>query len=358
MSIFTGLLIEIWMGSGGRDNLFSNLNRWAIRQNENFTTESLVLILKRLLSDKPDVACRLLKNFTDGFLDLSNEQATRTSIQTQTTIDEGKPDIEITVDDYLVYIEVKIDSELGVDQLTRYRHALESADKKRTLLVFLSRYPLTSTNNGTPDVAVRWYQIADWIEGALLKNQIDDVNKFLLNQFLDYLKKQHLTLSKVKSPISIGLNSYRERVGDPATKLGRMRSFDRLNKEPELKPLRNLLKIMKEAFETIKVMPRLESGKTQGGWAGFVFNRIEGAFCIYYYSPETVVYETYNLKIDLDKFDGKIGKIWMEGRRMRWKNELDLKDVGFFQNEKKGQLEVIQSFLKESYAYSRSIGVR
>ena len=92
-----------------------------------------------------------------------------------------------------------------------------------------------------------------------------------------------------------------------------MRSFDNLNKEPELEPLRNLLKIMEEAFEVIEVTPRLESGKIQGGWAGFVFNRIEGGFCIYYYSPETVVYETYNLKIDLDKFDGKIGKIWIEG---------------------------------------------
>ena len=40
---------------------------------------------------------------------------------------------------------------------------------------------------------------------------------------------------------------------------------------------------------------------------------------------------------------------------MRWKNELDLNDVGFFQNDKKGQLEVIQSFLKESFDYSRSI---
>ena len=137
------------------DNLFSNLNRWAIRQNENFTTESLVLILKRLLLERPDIACSLLKDLTDGFLDLSEEQAKRTGIQTQTTIDEGKPDIEITVDNYLVYIEVKIDSELGEDQLTRYRHALESAENKRSFLVFLSRYPLTSTNNGTPDVAVK-----------------------------------------------------------------------------------------------------------------------------------------------------------------------------------------------------------
>jgi len=112
------------------DSLFSNLNRWAIRQNENFTTESLVLMLKRLLLERPDVACSLLKNLTDGFLDLSEEQAKRTSIQTQTTIDEGKPDIEIAVDDYLVYIEVKIDSELGEDQLTKYRHALESAENK------------------------------------------------------------------------------------------------------------------------------------------------------------------------------------------------------------------------------------
>ena len=118
------------------DNLFSNLNRWAIRQNENFTTESLVLILKRLLLERPDIACSLLKDLTYGFLDLSEEQAKRTSIQTQTTIDEGKPDIEITVDNYLGHIEVKIDSELGEDQLTRYRQALESAETKGPLWSF------------------------------------------------------------------------------------------------------------------------------------------------------------------------------------------------------------------------------
>ena len=162
---------------------------------------------------------------------------------------------------------------------------------------------------------LRWYQIADWIEGAIQKNQIDDVNRFLLNQFLDYLKTQHLTLSKVRSPISDGLNSYRERVGDIATIFGRMRSFDKLDTEPELKPLRNLLKIMEEAFEVIPVKPRLESGKIQGGWAGFVFNGLIVLSISITIQPETVVYETYNFKIDLEKFDGKIGKIWMEGRR-------------------------------------------
>ncbi len=337
------------------DNLFSNLNRWAIRQNENFTTECLVLILKRLLLERPNIACSLLKNFTGGFLDLSADQANRTKIQTQTTIDEGKPDIEISVDNYLVYIEVKIDSELGEDQLTRYRQALESSQREKSHLIFLSRYPFTSKNNGRPDVAVRWYQVADWIKEAIKINQIDEVNRFLLNQFLEYLKTQHLTLSKVRSPISEGLNTYRQRVGDIASSLGRMRSFEKLDRAFNLKPLGDLLKLMKEAFEVIPATPRLESGKMQGGWAGFVFNRIEGAFCIYYCSPENIVYETYNLKFDPDKFDGKIGKIWMEGRRVRWKNELDLNDVGFFLKDKKSQLESIQSFLKESYEYSRSM---
>jgi hypothetical protein len=339
------------------ENLFSNLNRWAIRQNENFTTEVLVYLLNHLLDENPPLSCDLLRLLTDGKIVITEKQAKKVKVHSQAIIDEGKPDIEISSNNFHIYVEVKIDSELGKDQLTRYRQALENMGSKSTLLVYLSRYPLTTDENGAPDVALRWYQIADWIESTLKKDDLEVLSRYLLIQFFDFLKSQNLVLNKVQSKVSEGLNDFRVRFGDAANILGRMRSFQKLDSYEELKALSNLLKLMKEAFPIIGIKPRLESGKDQGGWAGYVFNRIDSAFCVYYAQPETLVYETYNFKINPDKFDSKRGKLWNEGRRLRWKDELNLADTNeFFFFEKKRQLEVIESFLKQSYEYSRSLG--
>jgi len=339
-------------------NLFTNLNRWAVRQNENFTTEGLVFLLNHFKSEDPKFACSLLNNMTDGFLNLNCDQAEKVKINTQTIIDEGKPDIEITLDDYLIYIEVKIDSELGEDQLSRYRKALEGFADKKTRLVFLSRYPLTSDKNGTPDVALRWYQIADWIRSAIKNDGTNDLSKFLLTQFFGFLKTQHLTLSKIKSPISEGLNHYRERYGDIGQSLQRMRSLEKLDADKALIPLSNLLRLMREAFSIIKVIPRLESGQTQGGWVGFVFNNLDFIFEISYSQPENLVFKTAKFKIDPDKFDCKLGKIWKQSNKIKWKDELNLSEIGFFQKDRQRQFEVIEAFLKQSYDYCISIAAK
>ena len=337
-------------------NLFLNLNRWAIRQNENFTTEGLVYLLNHLLICNPPLACYFLKKMTNDFLDINDQKTGSVKIKTQTIIDEGKPDIEIIFFDYLIYIEVKIDSDLGPDQLARYRQALNQQENKKTLLVLLSRYPFEIDNNGSPNVAIRWYQIADWIRVILKMPNITNVTIFLLNEFLGFLRAQHLILSRVRSPISEGLNSYRINYCDIAESLGRMRSFDKLDSNEDLKPLSDLLKLMKEAFSGFPIKPRLESGKHKGGWVGYVFDHVDSFFCIYYSQPEIVVFETFNFNIVLDKFDGITGKIWREGNKVRWKNELDLFEIKYFEMDINSQLIIIKSFLKHSYEYSRSLG--
>jgi hypothetical protein len=336
-------------------NLFVHLNRWAFRQNENFITEALVYLLKFLLHEEPYIASKLLNYLTGGFLTIRPEDSKNVKVKTQTIIDEGIPDIEIKFDDYLIYIEAKVDSELGINQLSNYRKVLENSGVKNTRLIFLSRYPLSSSENGTPDKAIRWYQIADWIKSISRQNKPTEISQFLIRQFIGLLDDQNMVLSKVRSEISSGLNSYMQRTGDVASSLQRMRNFSKLDSIPDLKPLSDLLKLMKEAFGVIKVKPRLESGKTKGGWAGFVFKELAYCFCIYYAQPEIVVFETVYLKIDTQKFDGSFGKLWEERKNIRWKAELDLSEEDFFTKRKHDQLNVLETFLLKSYNYSKSI---
>jgi len=344
------------MSTNEQHNLFSNLNRWAIRQNENFTTEILVYLINHLLIVDPDIALNLLHKITDGFL-YKISSLNNIRINTQSVIDEGRPDIEISIDEYVIFIEVKIDSAIGEGQLTRYRSALESLTNKKTLLIYLSRYPLDSDDNGKPDIALRWYQIADFIYAELNKNDIQSISKYLLQEFYNYLKDQNLILSKVNSQISEGLNTYRVEYGDVAQSLKRMRNFKKLDSNENLRPLSNLLKLMKEAFTTINIKPRFESGQNKGGWAGFVFNAIESLFLIYYSQPETLVFETFNLPVNPDKFNSEFGKFWNEGTKVRWKAELNLADKSFFALNKKGQIDIIESFLKRSYEYSMQLSI-
>lgn len=341
------------------ENLFFNLHKWAIRQDENFTTEAFAYLLNHLLMYEPIIAINIFRRMTDGFLDLNQDQAEKVQITTQTIIDEGKPDIEISMDEFLIYVEVKIDSEIGENQLTKYKDSLNNSNDKKTRLILLSRYPLTSSINGEPDYAIRWYQIADWLENELKNDQINAVSKYFIDQFYGFLKKRNLTISKVKSEVSNGLKSYQKRFGDIAESLKRMRSFEKMNSDKDLHPLRDLLKLMDQALTSIETetKPRLESGKMKGGWAGYVFDRLKYALCIYYSQPENLVFETVNLKINANKYNGELGVIWQEGKKLMWRNELNLADldIQFFSSTKKTQLKIIEDFLKQSYQYSKTI---
>ena len=81
-------------------------------------------------------------------------------------------------------------------------------------------------------------------------------------------------------------------------------------------------------------------------------SRIDYCFFIPYAQPENIVFETVNLNINPDKFDGELGNLWPEGKRVRWKNELNLAEIDFFSKDKKNQVNIIEEFLKQSYNYS------
>lgn len=108
-------------------NLFHRLHKWAHRQDENFLTESLAVVLEQLLVLAPAVGTRLIRDLTGGFIDLPPEDASAIEIQTQVEAAAGRPDLEIRTSTRLAWIEVKTESELRTGQLEGYRVMLNAS---------------------------------------------------------------------------------------------------------------------------------------------------------------------------------------------------------------------------------------
>jgi hypothetical protein len=99
------------MSSPG-NNLFLRLHKWASRQDENFLTESLAVVLEQLLVLAPAVGTRLVAGLTGDFIKLPPEDASAIELHTQVEAGQGRPDLEIRSPHRLVWIEVKAESEL------------------------------------------------------------------------------------------------------------------------------------------------------------------------------------------------------------------------------------------------------
>src|SRR5881628_2294936 len=94
------------------NNLFLRLHKWASRQDENFLTESLAVVLEHLLALAPAVGTRLVARLTGGFIDLPATDAGAIELQTQLDVSHGRPDLEIRSPHRLVWVEVKAEAEL------------------------------------------------------------------------------------------------------------------------------------------------------------------------------------------------------------------------------------------------------
>ena len=184
------------------NNLLINLHRWAFKQDENFTTASFVHLLNHLLMDEPKIAIRILQKLTDGFLKLKVAEVANVQIIAQPITDLGRPDIVISIGGYIVFIEVKVEAEIHENQLKRYRKVLQGCADKKTKLIVLSKYPITSDLEIKPDFAIRWFQVADWLEKELRSDKIKPLSRFFIEQFIEFLAKQNMVIKRVKSTIS------------------------------------------------------------------------------------------------------------------------------------------------------------
>jgi len=311
------------------NNLFHRLHKWAWRQDENFLTETLAVVLEQLLALAPDVGVRLVSKLTAGFIDLPPEDATAIEIRTQVEAGSGRPDLEFRTLNRIAWMEVKAESELRVGQLEGYRVLLAESGVAESRLILLTRYPETYASEAArPDLELRWFEVADWFEAELpAVVAAGEVPAFLVQQFLDFLEARSMTLTQVGKFMPEGLRA-----------------------------MSNLMNMLVEAAAvcgvTARKTPEWEStGLTldKKYWVGVNFS-----------NPESLWFGT-RCKIDPEAASALgVGELdeenWVPGRVRWWRNlELESEAVHFFVRSKVGQMECLEGFLRECLAQARSI---
>jgi hypothetical protein len=311
-------------------NLFARLHKWAWRQDENFTTEALAVVLEQLLAVAPAVGVRLVSRLTGGFIDLPAEAAGSIQLQLQFEAEAGRPDLEIRSPNRLVWVEVKVESELRAGQLEGYRLLLKEIGVEETRLGLLTRYPVEfGCEDARPDVQVRWYEIADWLESEMTAIEaVGEVACFLAGQFLDFLRARRMTLTQVSRFLPEGLRA-----------------------------LPDLLNMLYEAAAACKV-----SVHKSANWQEIGANLAGRKYWIgvSYTDPSTLWFGT-RCRIDPEAARklgvGEITEVdWVPGRYRWWRSaDLDSEAVHFFSRSKVSQYEWIEKFLRECLTLARSI---
>jgi len=314
-------------------NIFARLHKWAVRQDENFLTETLAVMLEHLLLLAPEVGTRLISRITGGFIDVPSSDATAIEIQPQVEAVQGRPDLEICVPHRLVWFEVKVESELRAGQLEGYRVLLGERGYEHTKLILLTRYRETfAAGAARPDLEIRWFELADWLECELGALEVaGEVAGFLSRQFLDFLEARGMTLAQVGKFMPEGLRA-----------------------------LSNLLNMLFEAAMACKVSP-----KKSAAWdsMGITLDGLKYWVGINFTDPEKLWFGTYTrCRIDPEAA-GRLGlgdelteESWVPGRYRWWHGvALDSEEVHFFSRSKVSQMEWLEVFLRDCLKIARSI---
>jgi len=176
-------------------SLFSSLHIWARHQDENYCTEGLIYLLRLMLREAPSQALQIIGWLTDGLIG-SETAAYSIRISGQVTCDEGRPDIEIASLSKTAWIEVKVDSKVGVNQLERYRRELykKSGDVR---LVLLSRSTEALSPQNQPDINRRWLDLSVVLAGVLRSMPAPTKASILLDDYLGFLGTRQMKLNRI-----------------------------------------------------------------------------------------------------------------------------------------------------------------
>jgi hypothetical protein len=188
------------------NNLLLALHKYAHQQDENFTTEAFVHLLRHLRSFEPGIACFLLDFLSGGQLRVTAEDCSELEISTQNSFMEGRPDILVASPAHFVIIEVKVESEPGWDQLDRYRELLATRAEPHKCLVLLSRYPVDPQDRKKVDSWIQWHRVARVLAQAF-EQTYESTSKFLIDQFVQFLTERGMAMEKVGWELTRGIQS-------------------------------------------------------------------------------------------------------------------------------------------------------
>lgn len=311
------------------NNLFLRLHKWASRQDENYHTESLAVLLEQLLVLAPAVGKRLVAGLTNNLIGGDADDASAIEIRTQIEAESGRPDLKIRAVDRLAWIEVKVEAEVDQKQLEKYLNELAEHKVKNNKLVLLTRYSVELP----PKIAervyqVRWFEVADWLEKVLVADSVCEAAGFLVAQFLDFLEARSMKISQVGKSMPEGTRA-----------------------------LSNFKNMLQEA-----ALACLPAVKPWSGWdlIGVKLERGRYQACLNFSNPNTLWFET-RCRIDPERAV-KLGlrelgeESWIPGRFYWWKGvELDSEEHHFFSLSKADQMQWLIDFLQDGLSKARSI---
>lgn len=304
------------------DNLLIKLHKLASGQDENFLTEVLANLLRRLIAIEPQAALTIINLITNNRLNVDIKEIVSVNVITQVSTENGRPDILISTDDHIAYIEVKVESDFGDDQIERYRLQLDNCDFKETSLIVLTRYPFYERlYNCNPDFNFRWHDLVDWLKSLKICN---DLTLFHINQFVDFLYVRGLAMQQVSWELVPGVKSFQ-----------------------------TLTDMIEEALAAKKVNIHQRSAAWE--WRGFYIEQKRFFIGLYLSDPNLVVINTEEVSLS-----SNIPKEVTLGRLIgnwRWQNELDLtsEEVHFFARSKASQIQCLEKFIEESLSYGRTL---
>ena len=111
--------------------------------------------------------------------------------------------------DFSVFVEIKHDSSLGVQQLERYwtQLQLRPSQKKQLVLLARSKHSMRETKlAGHKYHLICWYQLAACLSELEFA---DTVCEYLVGEFLEFLSEKEMSMVKVESEYTRGVPALR-----------------------------------------------------------------------------------------------------------------------------------------------------
>ena len=184
-------------------NIFKELKRGNSRDEEYFSA-----VLSILLDEIPELTSYLLNEILGISDDLIDYE-----IIPEYPIPDGRIDIAIKSIHFEIFIENKISFGLCESQLERYSKYLESVDKETKLILLTRDFIDDETIPKYTDNYIFWTELYTLIEeftnsiSAYVELEIDS-KKYLLKQFLNFLREENMSDEKVSWEYIEGIKSF------------------------------------------------------------------------------------------------------------------------------------------------------
>jgi hypothetical protein len=361
--------------AGYSNNLLVELYRLAHRQQENFTTDAFVHLVRYLWQQERAAAVELLDWLTDSTLFSARKNVAALWIRTRAATDEhGIPDIRIETDDMYVIIEVKLGAVLTLEQVEAYEKEVKGDPREHRGLVALTGWPPQNPLKG--ELAERswdditlvvrlWGEVGDKLEGSV-RDMNSDVAQHLTEQLIGLLTDLGLMPGRVRSRLSSEMREHEEWAkahrDQPSLTRSRVKSIERLADMEHTDSLRALLSQMQHVLSHAAGVDTYVVDSGYNGpepWIGFNINGLRYFFYVSRKQPEHVILQRY-AAVDPNAFDGSLGELEVgpPSKPVRWRCLLDLveHDGGrYFKVEKAEQLKIIREFFECTFSFAAGL---